>query len=171
MQNLAKAVAGTVAVLVLISSNHLKAENLSAPTGEVVLTITGPIEKPNAGSDVQLDMALLESLPVTEFTSNTPWDDEPQHFEGVRVNVLLEAIGATSRQFVAVGLDDYKFTVSELDFDQYPIIIAYRQNGHPISVRKLGPLRIMMPFDDFPELLTQQNESRSVWQLVSMELL
>ncbi len=171
MRNLAKSIAGIVAVLVLVLSNHLKAENLPAPAGEVLLTITGTIDKPNVGSDIQLDMALLESFPVVEFTTDTPWDNEPQHFEGVRVNVLLDAIGANSRQFVAVGLDDYKFTVSDLDFDQYPIIIAYRQNGHPISVRKLGPLRIMMPFDDFPELLTQQNESRSVWQLVSMELL
>lgn len=171
MQYLTKWIICTILVSLFALSGQARANPMPAPTGDVLLTITGPLQMPNVGSEAQLDMALLESLPATEFTTNTPWSEEPQQFQGVRLDVLLDAIGAETMEFVAVGLDDYKFTVSDLDFEQYPIIIAYRQNGDSISLRKLGPLRIMMPFDDFPELLTTQNESRSVWQLVRMELL
>jgi len=61
--------------------------------------------------------------------------------------------------------------VQNIDTQRYPIMIAYRHNGSPMSIRKLGPLRIMFPFDDYPELLTPKNESNALWQLVSMELL
>ncbi|WP_157735942.1 molybdopterin-dependent oxidoreductase [Granulosicoccus antarcticus] len=148
-----------------------QAGELPAPSSAVVLTITGPLEHPNVGDELQLDMDTLESLPATRFTTLTPWHDEPQQFTGVRLSTLLKSIDSTSNQFVAVGLDDYKFTVADLDFNEYPVIIAYRHNGEPISVRNLGPLRIIMPYSEFPELRTQINESRSVWQLVKMELL
>lgn len=145
-------------------------EELPAPVGEVLLTITG-LPHPHTGDELQLDMAALTRMPATQFTTLTPWHDQPQQFTGVRLSTLLQTIGSSSSEFIAVGLDDYKFTVADLDFDKYPIIVAYHQNGEAISVRNLGPLRIIMPYSEFPELQTQINESRSVWQLVKMELL
>ena len=157
--------------LALAFPRIVHSEELPRPQTDVLLTISGTLSHPNVDDAVQLDLAALESLPVTEFTTTTPWHDEPLHFAGVRISTLFEAIGADSTSFVAVGLDDYRFTVSELDFDKYPVIIAYRQNDEPISVRNLGPLRIIMPFSEYPELLTPINESRSVWQLVALEIL
>ena len=168
--SMTKSAGSMIAAVAMVLSTHALADDTPPLAGEVLLKVTGDLSNPNVGNEAHFDLAMLESLPVTEFTTNTPWSDEPQFFEGVRVDVLLDAVGTEARQFVAIGLDDYKFTVADIDFDSYPIIIAYRQNGHPISVRQLGPLRIMMPFDQYPELLTQKNESSSVWQLVSMEL-
>lgn len=157
--------------LALAFSQIVHSEELPLPQTDVLLTISGTLAHPNVDDEVRLDMAALESLPVTEFTTTTPWQDQPLHFTGVRVSTLLEAIGTDSTSFVAVGLDDYRFTVSDLDFDKYPVIIAYRQNGEPISVRNLGPLRIVIPMSEYPELQTPINESRSVWQLVALEIL
>lgn len=171
MVHLAKLSASLTLMVALLLSPAIQAAELAIPTGKVLLTIKGAMENPNVGNEVQLDLATLESLPATQFTTNTPWSDEPQHFKGVRLNVLFEAIGAAPKSFVAVGLDDYKFTVTDIDFERYPVIVAYQHNGAPISVRQLGPLRIMMPFDDYPELLTPRNESSSVWQLLELELL
>ena len=170
LRNLVTMMCSVIAALAIMSSGHTLAGNMPPLTDKVLLKITGDLEFPNAGDEVHLDMAMLQSLPVTSITTHSPWNEELQHFEGVRINVLLDAIGARSSQFIAKGLDGYRFKVSKLDLDRYPIIIAYRQNGRRISVRELGPLRIVMPFDDFPELLTQKNQSRSVWQLFSMEL-
>ncbi len=157
--------------LALVFSQIVHCEELPAPQTDVLLTISGALEHPNVGDTVQLDLAALESLPVTELTTVTPWHEQPLHFTGVRVSTLLEAIGTDSTAFVAVGLDDYRFTVTELDFNKYPVIIAYRQNGEPISIRNLGPLRIIIPISEYSELQTQINESRSVWQLVALEIL
>jgi len=163
----------TIAVLcnlALTFSQIVYSEELPVPKTDVLLTISGALAHPNAGDEVHLDLAALESLPATEFTTVTPWHDQPLLFTGVRVSTLFEAIGTDSTAFMAIGLDDYRFTVTDLDFDKYPVIIAYRQNGALIPIRDLGPLRIIMPFSDYPELKTPINESRSVWQLVALEL-
>ena len=157
--------------LALTFSQIVHSQELPLPQTDVLLTISGTLANTNVDETVQLDMAALESLPVTEYTTTTPWHDQPLQFTGVRISTLLAAIGTDSKSFVAVGLDDYRFTVTDLDFDKYPVIIAYRQNGEPISVRNLGPLRIIVPMSEYPILQTPINESRSVWQLVALEIL
>ena len=166
----------TLSIAVLFSltlsfSKIVHSEELPAPRTEVLLTISGELANPNVDDTVQLDLAALESLPVTEFTTMTPWHEQPLQFTGVRISTILEAIGTDSTTIVAVGLDDYRFTLTDLDFQKYPVIIAYRQNGAAISIRDLGPLRIIMPYGDYPELRKPLNESRSVWQLVALEIL
>lgn len=159
-----------VVLLLLCLLTLARAQPLAPPEQEVLLVISGNLTHANVGDEVHLDRPLLESLPVTEFTTGTPWHDQPQTFTGVRLNDLLSAIGSDSQSMEAVGLDDYRFTIRDIDLERYPVIIAYRQNGKTVSVRNLGPLRIIMPFDDYPELKTSLNESRSVWQLVKLEL-
>lgn len=170
MRYLAKLTASVLGIILLFVMQSVQSADIPAPSDAVVLTITGEMDFPNVGEEVHLDLATLESLPATTFTTSTPWHDNAESFTGVRLADLLAAIGSRSNEIVAIGLDDFRFTISDMDFEQYPVMIAYRQNGSHISVRSLGPLRIMMPFDDYPELLTPLNESRSVWQLVKLEL-
>lgn len=166
----AKLTASVLGIILLFLMQSVHSAEFSAPVGTVVLTISGDIESPNVGNEVHLDLATLKSLPATQFTTSTPWHDSAESFTGVRLYDLLAALGSQSQEIVAVGLDDFRFTISDMDLERYPIMVAYHQNGSPISVRGLGPLRIMMPFDIYPELQTPLNESRSVWQLVKLEL-
>lgn len=122
----AKLSIGVLCNLVLGFSQIVHSAELPAPCTTVLLTITGAFAHPNVGDEIQLDLAALESLPVTEYTTMTPWHKQPQHFTGVRVSTLLDAIGSESSTFIAIGLDDYKFTVTDLDLNRYPVIIAYR---------------------------------------------
>lgn len=167
----AKLSVGVFCNLALALTQFVHGEGLPAPSDAVVLTITGEIEHPNVGDEMHLDMAALESLPAVTYSTETPSHDQHENFTGVRINTLLEAIGSDAREIMAIGLDDYKFTLADLDFERYPIIIAYRQDGEYISVRNLGPLRIIIPISEHPELNTPINESRAVWQLVALELL
>lgn len=162
------ATAFVVVLCLLTGANH--AAGIPVPEGKVLLKIKGKLSHPNVGDEVHLDLESLKALPVVEFTTHTPWSTDPQTFTGVTLFNLFEAIGASPESFVATALDDYKFTVNNLDVKRYPVIIAYLEDGKEISVRKLGPLRIMFPFDDYPELMTHINESSSVWQLLEMEL-
>ncbi len=158
-------------LFILGSGTAFSSDSLPAPSGEVMLKIRGALSKPNVGDEVQLDRALLESLPSIQYSTHTPWAEGLQSFTGVRLSVLLDHVGSTSTSFKAIGLDDYKFTVTDIDWGKYPVMVAYRHNGESISVRKLGPLRIMFPFDEYPELLTHKNESSAVWQLLEIDLL
>jgi len=146
-------------------------EKLPDPASSVELVIKGDLEKTNADNEARFDISMLQALPRTEFTTMTPWDEGLQHFAGVRVSDLLKYVGAKTQDFKAVGYDDYKFDVTDVDFEKFPVIIAYEHNGHPISLRKLGPLRIIFPISDYPELADQIYEASAVWQLVEMQLL
>jgi len=124
------------------------------------------------GNDDQiLDLAYLKSLEQTSFTTKTPWTQGERMFTGVRLSTLLDSIGAQSNSFEAIAINNYRFTLTELDFEKYPIIVAYEIDGEPLTVKTLGPLWIMFPFDDYPELLTQKNKAACVWQLIELKVL
>lgn len=155
----------------LVWAGTALASSLPAPKSPVALVIKGDMQNTNIEGEAHFDMEMLMALPRTEFTTTTPWDEGPQTFAGVRVSDLLTHIGSPTLDFKAIGVDDYKFDVTGIAFDEFPIIIAYEHNGETISVRKLGPLRLIFPLSDYPELATQINESSAVWQLVEMQLL
>lgn len=165
----------SILVFALFASLSVNATTLNAPEGEVLLVVSGNIEQTNAtdsgGQPVaEFDMAMLESLPVTVVETNNPWVEERTKFEGVRISTLLEIIGAKSTKFQAKGVDGYTANIQGVDFDKYPIIIAYKREGDYMSIRALGPLWIIYPFDEYPELNTEYAGVTSVWQLIDMKV-
>ncbi len=155
--------AGAIVSLSVVSAAP---SNLQA----IVLSIHGNIEGEKTDT-IELDLATLTELEATTFTTIQPWTEEPNEYTGVRVNTLLEHVGAMSSEFQALASDRYQFILSNIDFEKYPIIIAYKVNGEFLDTRKLGPLLIVFPFDDYPELLNETNKASSVWQLTEMHIL
>ncbi len=151
----------------------IQAADIESPTGDVLLQIVGAVENSNSVITVDgqeqavtaLDMKMLESLPVETITTRTPWTKGDTEFTGVRMNVLMEYVGANDNDITLSALDEYSIDVTDPEYDAYPVILAYKVDGEYISVRELGPLWVMYPFDDYPDLDTSTNKARSVWQL------
>lgn len=143
----------------------VSANGLSVPAGEVILTVSGNIRNVNSGERADFDLAMLEALPQVTIATHTPWTEGLVEFTGVRIDRLLEEVGAITESFTAIALDDYWYDLTNMDFKRYPIVLAHKKNGQNISLRNLGPLWIMFPFDDYPELLTERYKAASVWQL------
>jgi len=61
------------------------ASGLAAPTGEVVLTISGDIDKTNASDGAEFDIAMLRQFPARAIDTTTYWYEGMQHFKGVSV--------------------------------------------------------------------------------------
>jgi len=140
----------------------------------IVLSVHGNIEfeKSEDGKTdaIELDLASLTNLESTTFTTSQPWTDAPKEYTGVRINTLLNHIGADSTTFEALASNEYKFLLSDINFEKYPIIIAYKIDGKFLDARTLGPLLIVFPFDDYPELLNEKNKAASVWQLTEIRV-
>lgn len=135
-----------------------------------VLTVSGNIAPSDGESAdnprvVEFDLAQLESFRPETIRTHTPWTDGLTEFIGVRVSELLEFVGARSDHLTLIGLDGYSYDVKTIDFERYPILIAYKKNREYMSIRELGPLWFMFPFDDYPELLNENNKAGAVWQL------
>lgn len=146
-------------------SGDSAAQRLTEPTGRVILEISGKIAHTNAPERARFDLKALESLGITKITTSTPWTEGKKVFEGVRLRDLLQAVGADGATITPVALNDYKLDIPREDFDKYPVILAYRMDGEELRVRDKGPLWVVYPRDDFPELDNRLIRSRWVWQV------
>jgi hypothetical protein len=140
------------------------AQELSKPSGDVILTIDGSIAATNTDGAADFDLQMLEAMPKVTISTSTPWTAGTTVFEGVLLKDLLAATGADGASLTAVALNDYAVPLPVSDADE-GAVVAYRMDGEYMPVRAKGPLWIMFPFDDRPELKTEAAYSRCVWQL------
>ena len=149
----------------------LPARALDAPTGKVLLTVSGAVANANDNRAASFDLALLQQLPLTSFSTKTPWYAQPRRFSGVLLRDLLAGVGAAPGATIkAVALNDYRVDIPADDAARDGAMIAYLLDDKPLSVREKGPLVIIYPFDDKPELRDAVHYSRAIWQLRSLEL-
>jgi hypothetical protein len=161
----------SVAVLAALAPLSVSADALPAPTGEVLLTVRGEIANRNDGDAALFDRAMLEALGVASFETTTIWTEGVQIFAGVPLGALLDALGAEGTTLRAIALNDYAVEIPVSDAEANGPIVAYLQNGEPMSVREKGPLWVVYPYDARTAYQTEQIYSRSIWQLVAIEVL
>lgn len=154
----------------LVLAGASRAGPPEAPTGPVVLTLSGKLAKPNAGDRAVFDMAMLERLPQHSFTAKTPWYPQPRKFTGPLLRDVLAAAGAKGQMLKAVALNDYVVDIPFEDAQQHDVILARLLDDKPMPVREKGPLFIVYPFDSKPELRNAVYFSRSAWQLKAIQV-
>ncbi|HEX2137563.1 MAG TPA: molybdopterin-dependent oxidoreductase [Microvirga sp.] len=143
---------------------------MPAPQGRVILQMKGHVERTNAGDRVELDLAMLEAIGVSKLQTTTAWTDGQPTFEGVLLRDLLKHVGAAGKTVTAVAINDYKVEIPAADFDKYPVILAYKMNGELLKVRDKGPLWIVYPQDEFPELKNKATQTKWVWQVKELRV-
>lgn len=151
-------------------ASALPARALESPTGPVVLSVSGRVLVPNDGALAHFDMAMLERLPQTTFSTKTPWYGQPRQFTGPLLRDLLRRAGAHGTTMRLRALNDYRVDVPFEDAQRYDLIVARLLDGAPMPVRDKGPLFAVYPFDSQPELRNAVYYSRSAWQLRYIEV-
>ena len=142
------------------------ASSQSTPSeAKPILTVSGQISKPNGDGVVQFDREALEKLGLVTIETTTPWYKGTVKFEGVPLHKLMQSVGATGQRVTAVALNDYSSDLPIEDFAKYNVILALKRDGEYMPVRDKGPLFIVYPYDNSPELRSQKFYSRSVWQV------
>lgn len=158
------------ALALLLGALPAAAGSLAAPTGPVVLTVTGKIGVTNADGAARFDMAMLAALPGRATETETPWTKGVTRFEGPFGSVLLEAVAATGTTLHVVALNDYAVDVPVEDLRKWPVILAIRKDGREIAVRDKGPIFVIYPFDQDASLYNEKIFARSAWQVKSIEV-
>jgi len=155
----------------LLALGAAPAAALDPPSGKAVLTLTGKVAAPN-GPDgtASFDIGVLERLPRHSFTTKTPWYSKPRKFTGVLLRDLLAAVGTAPARLNAVALNDYRVEIPLDDVARGDAMLAYLLDDEPMSVRQKGPLVIIYPFDDKPELRNAVHYSRAIWQLRALDI-
>lgn len=147
-----------------------QAATLPKPDGKVILTITGEIGNTNNGASAEFDRAMLENLGESTLTTWTPWTEGDQVFQGILVRTLLESVGSRGKTLSLRALNDYVVDIPVSDFIDYPVVAALKRNGKYLRVRDKGPIWIVYPRDDFPELQTSVMDQKWIWQLKTIHV-
>jgi hypothetical protein len=160
------------AVLLVLATGlgSAPARALEAPTGKVVLTVSGTLTTPNRGDRAVFDMAMLAKLPQHSFSTKTPWYPGPRKFTGPLLRDVLAAAGAQGKTIEALALNDYKVTIPLEDATLHPVLLARLLDEQPMAVRDKGPLFIIYPFDADPQLNNTVYFSRSAWQVKALSI-
>ena len=143
---------------------------LAAPAGNVILTLRGRIAAGNTQDGAQFDIAMLDALLQGRFEGETPWTHGRSVFTGPLMAAVLDAAGAGGDSMRVTALNDYSADIPLADIRAYPVILASRHNGAPMSVRDKGPLWVIYPMDTNPALRNETIYTRSVWQVSSIEV-
>ncbi len=140
-----------------------------------VLTITGSrLGPPAQAGRVALELAALQQLAQRKILSATPWYSSVSEFTGPLLRDVLKAAGAGldgSGSLRCTALNDYRVEIPLDDVRRFDVVVAHLFNGKPMSVREKGPLFVIYPFDEQPQLRTSTYFGRCIWQLKSIELL
>ena len=148
-----------------LSALPLAAQSLPAPDGEPLLTVTGNIALTNQGDAAVFDQAMLEAMDPVTITTSTIWTEGEQTFTGVPLAQLVDLLGAEGEVMMASAINDYTVEIPREDWIENGPIVAFLNNGEPMSIRDKGPLWIIYPYDDNPDYQTEVIYSRSIWQL------
>lgn len=141
-----------------------------SPTGQPLLTVTGKIQNTNAENAFIFDRDMLQNLPQGKIVTHTPWYDEVSEFEGPLARAIVEWVQVDGAQQARVyALNDYSAVVPVSDLLDLGMVFATQRNGETLRVRDKGPIFLVYPFDDNPNLNSEVYHNRSVWQIKSIE--
>ncbi len=145
-------------------------EPLAAPTGEVLMTVTGQIDRMNADNAAVFDLAMLQAMDPVSVTTSTIWTDGVQEFRGVPLVRLMQEVGAKGGMIAASALNDYTVQIPMSDAVEGGAILAFESNGAELSVRDKGPLWVIYPYDSSTDYQSEVIYARSIWQVAKMDV-
>ena len=143
---------------------------LPAPSGPVVMQVSGRIRHTNQGQVAAFDMAMLAQMPQHRLVTSTPWYSQPRSFTGPLLREVLAAVGHQGKVLRTVALNDYRVEIPIEDTQRWNVVLARLLDDKPMPVRDKGPLFVIYPFDDHAALRNTVYYSRCAWQLKAIEV-
>ena len=150
------AVIAVVLVLIVVGGyySYMQAKRPKAPTGEVVLKVRGMIGRTNVDGEYHFDLQMLEKMIDTEYDWECPWFGM-HHWEGISLVTFLKELDVSPDakyiRFIAKDGLTADFPIDMLK--SHPkIMLALKMDGQIIPDANCGPLRVVIPYDQYPEL-------------------
>ena len=111
----------------------------------------------------------LEPYRVAHLHTSTPWTDGRTRFEGVRLRDLFPGVLPPSGTLVVTAHNDYFARVPVQDLIEHDILLAWRADGRPLTLRDKGPFWLVYPLDSLGADASKHLH-KMVWQVRSLEL-
>ena len=121
----------------------------------------------HAGSSArEYTLADIESLGLKQMKTSTFWKEDDGVYQGVLLRDLLQDAGIQGSKTISItALDGYTTRIPREDWETWPILLATRREGEPMSIRKKGPLRILYPKDLGGPVAKVEMRIRWIWAI------
>lgn len=129
----------------------------------VVLRVGGQIRRPPQG-ERDFSLAALEELGLQPLVTLTPWTRGEQSFSGVPLQRLLDAVECLGTTLDLTAINRYTTSMPAEDA-RLGAFLATRLDGQPMRVRDRGPIWLVYPWSQRPELDRSLYHERAIWQL------
>lgn len=141
-----------------------------APSGPVLLTVSGAVTKPNRGpvdpdydklltfNEVDFDKArafdaaALNALPQATVQTDFPKGGGIVTFTGPLLADVLAAAGAAGEKITIQAMDGYAVEIPAKDMLGNGAVVALARDGRPFGIGDFGPTQIVFPRTDRPAL-------------------
>lgn len=143
---------------------------LATPDGKIILEVHGALANTNSDSAAVFDMAMLKALPAVQLETSTAVTDGVRRFDGFLMRDLLALVGANGATVTATALNDYVMEFAGDEFHEFDVLVAYAMDGAPLLASDKGPLWIVYPRDQHPQLQDIRYDYRWVWQLTRLDI-
>lgn len=137
-----------------------------AASSEAILSVSGS----HPAVQVDLDLAALEQMPHHRIATSTPWTEGVSAYDGVLLRDLMKQLGVAGDTVRLTALNDYQIAIPTADFQKYDVLLAYARDGMAMPVRDKGPLWVIYPLDDHPELNGQETHAKMIWQVRRLDV-
>lgn len=126
------------------------------------------------GKSVKLNWQELQALAKTQVKTVNPLDvvnpNQVVDFRGIPVYQLLQKFGVDNQvtDVTFVCFDSYYVTVSLRDLLAYPIILAIAKNSQPIKRDQGGPIYLVFPYTQHPEIKQKYDDTAWAFYVSNM---
>lgn len=151
----------------LITSTSFALEN---PSSRAILTVTGLITNTNNADAALFDLAMLDQLPRQTTTTHTPWTEGRHTYTGFSAEEFFQLLNIQGNTLLVSALNDYTIEIPVDDFLIHGAIFATHMDGVPMSIRNKGPIMVIYPFDEKPQLKIETYFARSIWQIKNISV-
>jgi len=125
-----------------------------------------------AGNTLEFTLDELAALPQTTIVTESEFTDGAVEYTGPLVRDVLEHLAIDNSETIRfTAANDYYVDVPSSDFRRYNVILALEADGTRLSRRDKGPLWLMYPLSDHPELNDPVYNTRLIWQVVRIDAL
>ena len=114
----------------------------------------------------------LSALPQTTIVTENEFTTGAVEYRGPLVRDVLEHLSLDEVEMLRfTAANDYYVDIPTSDFRRYNAILALEADGKQLSRRDKGPLWLMYPISDNPDLQDPVYVHRLIWQVVRIESL
>ena len=144
-------------------------QDVPAPAGKPVFTVTGKISTTNRGGTLVFDQRTVEQLGLVQARLYEPWTKQNLEFRGVWLRDLVALAGVSDQatKLHVTALDDYAVDLNLADVRAGGIMLATRAgDGSAIPLDQGGPTRIVF----LDGIAAGANADQWVWSIKQIDV-